>query len=317
MAHPFEVGKMYRNRIGEYTVTAIDGDKMTIRYTNGSTLVTSAAIQSRIWENIQFEDQAAREEEKQRLAQEARLAARKRAARPAAPSEGAARPRGRFAGFQESDFQPKARGIAWSSRVAMGKIMATELNRRTGETFGKWLVPLQPELHIARSDQYDPEAGSRNAAFFVAISEQGVTYGFRVGKPDGRAEPAWSWTIVLASLAADNQLRKTVESIMQSRQLSLDVYAMEVSYGQVAHVTLSETGFLWERETDQQAVSREMGWDDLVGYLQEVGAEARVDLYLRSSLSSEDAVNAGAAISRDMVATFVALMPLYEASIRD
>ena len=317
MAHPFEVGKMYRNRIGEYTVTAIDGDKMTIRYANGSTLVTGAAIQARIWENIQFEEQAAREEEKQRLAQEARLAARKRAARPAAPAAGTAKPRGRFAGFQESDFQPKARGIAWSSRVALGKIMATELNRRTGETFDKWLVPLLPELHVARPGLYDPEVGNRNAGFFVAISEQGVTYGFRVGKPDSRAEPAWPWPTLLAALAADKQLRKTVESVMKAKDLSLDVYAMEVSYGQVAHVTLSGVGFLWERETDQQAISREMDWDELIGYLQEVGAEARVDLYLRNSLSSEAAVNAGAAISRDMVATFVALMPLYEASIRD
>ncbi len=315
MAHPFEVGKMYRNRNSEYTVVAIDGDKMTIRYTSGSTLVTGAAIQSRIWENIQFEEQAAREEEKQRLAQEARLAARKRASRPAAPAESKAKPRGRFAGFQESDFKPKARGIAWSSRVALGKIMATELNRRTGETFGKWLVPLLPELHIARPEQYDPEVGTRNAAFFVAINEQGATYGFRVGKPDGRAEPAWPWSTLLAALAADKQLHKTVESVMQARGLSLDVYAMEVSYGQVAHITLSGTGFLWERETNQQVISREMDWDELVKYLQEVGAEARVDLYLRNSLSNEEAVNAGAAISRDMVATFVALMPLYEASI--
>jgi hypothetical protein len=315
VAHPFEVGKNYRNRNSEYTVVALDGDKMTIRYTNGSTLATSAAIQSRIWENIQFEEQALREEEKQRLAQEARLAARKRATRPAAPAEGTAKPRGRFAGFQESDFQPKARGIAWSSRVAFGKIMANELNRRTGETFGKWLVPLQPELHIARPEQYDPEVGNRNAAFFVAISEQGVTCGFRVGKPDGRAEPAWPWTTVLASLVTDKQLRTTVESVMKARDLSLDVYAMEVSYGQVAHITLSGTGFLLERETDQQVISREMDWDELVGYLQEVGAEARVDLYLRNSLSNVEAVNAGAVISRDMVATFVALMPLYEASI--
>jgi hypothetical protein len=317
VAYPFEVGKNYRNRIGEYTVVAIDGDKMTIRYTSGSTLATSAAIQSRIWENIQFEEQALREEEKQRLAQEARLAARKRAARPAAPAEGTAKPRGRFAGFQESDFQPKARGIAWSGRVALGKIMAGELSRRTGETFGKWLVPLQPELHIARPERYDPEAGNRNSAFFAAISEKGVTYGFCVGKPDGRAEAAWPWTTMLAALVADKQLRTTIESVMKARNLSLDVYAMEVSYGQVAHVTLSGTGFLWERETDQQMINREMDWDELVGYLQEVGAEARVDLYLRSSRSSEEAVSAGAAISRDMVATFVALMPAYGASIGD
>jgi len=122
---------------------------------------------------------------------------------------------------------------------------------------------------------------------------------------------------MLAALVADKQLRTTIESVMKARNLSLDVYAMEVSYGQVANVTLSGAGFLWERETDQQMINREMDWDELVGYLQEVGAEARVDLYLRSSLSSEEAVNAGAAISRDMVATFVALMPAYGASIGD
>ena len=315
MAHAFEVGKMYRNRIGEYTVVAIDGEKMTIRYTNGSTLATSALIQARIWENIQFEEQAAREEEKQRLAQEARLAARKRATRPAAPAEKTTKPRGRFAGFQEGDFQPKARGIAWSSRVALGKIMANDLNRRTGETFGKWLVPLQPELHIARPEQYDPEVGNRNAAFFVAMNEQGVTYGFSVGKPDGRADPAWSWTNLLAGLAADKELQKTVVSVMKGHDLSLDVYAMEVSYGQVAHITLSGNGFLWERETDQQAISREMDWEELLGYLQEVGADARVDLYVRNRLTKEEAVAAGATIARDMVAIFVALMPIYAASI--
>jgi hypothetical protein len=315
VAYLFEVGKMYRNRAGEYTVMAIAGEKMTIRYASGSTIVTSAAIQARIWENIQFEDQAAREEERQRLAQEARLAARKRAVRPAAPTKGVAKARGRFSGFRETDFQPKARGIAWSSRVALGGVLFNELSRRTGETFGKWLVPLQPELHIARSEHYNPEVGNRNAAFFVAISEKGVTYGFRVGKPDGKVEPAWPWSTVLAALAADKQLRKTVESVMRARELCLDVYAMEVSYGPVAHVTLAESGFLWECEANQQALRREMNWDELVEYLRTVAPDARADLYVRNSLSNEEAVRAGAAISRDMVATFVALLPLYEASI--
>ena len=77
MLHPFEAGKTYRNRDGEYVVTSIDGDLMEIRYTEGGPLSTKVRIQGRIWENIQFEERMVREEERQRLAQEERLAARK------------------------------------------------------------------------------------------------------------------------------------------------------------------------------------------------------------------------------------------------
>jgi hypothetical protein len=313
VAHLFEVGKNYRNRAGEYTVLAVDGEKMTIRYVSGSTLVTSVAIQGRIWENIQFEEQSAREEERVRLAQEARLAARKRVARPAAP----AKPRGRFAGFQETDFQPKARGIAWSSRVAMGNVLARELTKRAGQAFGKWLVPLLPELHVARAEHYDPKTVNRNAAFFVAINEKSVNYGFRVAKPDGRVDPDWPWSTVLTALSTDSRLRKTVESVMKDRGLSLDVYAMDVSYGQVAHVTLADSGFVCQQEISQQSTSREMSWDELIGYLREVAPEARAELYLRHSLSNEEAIAGGAIISRDIVSIFGALLSLYEASAGD
>jgi hypothetical protein len=85
MSHPFEVGKDYRNRSGQYVVQAIEGDWMKIRYTSGSTLETRISIQARIWENIQFEEQMARDEERVRLAREARLEARKRTSRARRP----------------------------------------------------------------------------------------------------------------------------------------------------------------------------------------------------------------------------------------
>src|SRR5512136_2124245 len=108
MAHPFEVGKTYRNRAGEYIVQALDGDRMTIRYQDGRSLITSAQMQARIWENIQFERQMARAEERQRQALEARKTTRQRTARVKQ-----ARPKIRFDGFEAADFEPKKRGIAW------------------------------------------------------------------------------------------------------------------------------------------------------------------------------------------------------------
>lgn len=315
---------MYRNRAGEYTVMAVDGDKLTIRYVSGTTITTSVSIQARIWENIQYEEQAAREEERVRLAQEARLASRKRATKPA-PAPAAEKPaapprtRGRFGGFLETDFQPKARGIAWPGRVALGGALANELSGRTGRVFGKWLVPLLPEVHIARPEYYDPDVGGRNAAFFVSVSEKGAAYGFRVGKLDGRVEASWPWSVLIATLAGDADLRGTVESVMSNRGLSMDVYAMEVSYGPVAHITLSRSGssFMWERETSAETMRREMSWDDLLEYLQTVSANARTDLYVRNTLSKEDAVSAGPGIARDVLAALTALLPVYDACLEE
>ena len=52
-SHPFEVGKQYRNRDGEYQVVSIDEPNMVIRYRDGYVIESSIVLQARIWENIQ------------------------------------------------------------------------------------------------------------------------------------------------------------------------------------------------------------------------------------------------------------------------
>ncbi len=54
----FEVNGVYRNRIGEYTVLAVDGRRMTVRYNDGSEAELNINIQARIWENIVAEQEA-------------------------------------------------------------------------------------------------------------------------------------------------------------------------------------------------------------------------------------------------------------------
>lgn len=58
MGAMFEVNGVYRNRIGEYTVLAINGPRMTVRYADGSEAELNVAIQERIWENILAEQEA-------------------------------------------------------------------------------------------------------------------------------------------------------------------------------------------------------------------------------------------------------------------
>lgn len=54
----FELNGVYRNRIGEYTVLALKGQRMTVRYTDGTEAELNVGIQARIWENIAAEQEA-------------------------------------------------------------------------------------------------------------------------------------------------------------------------------------------------------------------------------------------------------------------
>lgn len=54
----FEPNGVYRNRTGEYTVLAVNGPRMTVRYTDGSEAELNVNIQERIWENIVAEQEA-------------------------------------------------------------------------------------------------------------------------------------------------------------------------------------------------------------------------------------------------------------------
>ena len=54
----FEVSGEYANRKGSYTVLAIDGPIMSVRYADGSHADLKINIQERIWENIQAEQEA-------------------------------------------------------------------------------------------------------------------------------------------------------------------------------------------------------------------------------------------------------------------
>lgn len=306
MPHLFEVGKTYRNRAGEYTVLSVDGDQMKIRYVNGGTLMTDVNLQGRIWENIQFEEQASRAEERRRLALEARLAARVKT------REAKARPA--FGGFREEDFQPKKRGVAWANRRALGRLLAYEMSQRTRQAFDQWLIPHQAAVHIARKDHYVADTPGCNAAFYVSVNEHGAAYGFYLGKPDGRIQSVWPWPVFIAALDVDKTVQDAMWAAMEAHHLSLDVHAMQISYGLVGRFTVQGTGFLWQQETTQQGVSQPMDWDELVETLQTVAPDKRCELYLGKHLSAEDALKEGAEIASEIASIFQALLPVYEAS---
>lgn len=52
LAHPFIVGERYTDRRGDYVVTKIDGDRMTIEYDNGTKATHDIRIKAQIYKNI-------------------------------------------------------------------------------------------------------------------------------------------------------------------------------------------------------------------------------------------------------------------------
>lgn len=309
MSHPFEVGKTYRNRSGEYVVKEIEGERMTIRYTDGRTLATNVRIQARIWENIQFEKQMAMAEERRLQAQEARREVRQRKAR--AKRE---RAKPTFDGFEQSDFEPKKRGIAWSGRKELGRVLAYDLAQRTDEAFEYQIVPRRSKVHVARKGQYDKAERETNAAFFVSVDEEGVSYGFRVGKPGGKVQADWPWTVLVARLIDSEEVRGALHSVLNEHSLSLDVYALEMSYGQVGRITSQGDEFLWRHEDAEQEVTRPMNGEEVAGYLQTAAPEKQCDLYVRKSLAAEAALKRGTEVASEIATVFKALLPLYDAS---
>jgi hypothetical protein len=310
MAHPFEVGKTYRNRAGEYVVQALDGDRMTIRYQDGRTLVTSAQMQARIWENIQFERQMARAEERQRQALEARKTTRQRTAQVKQT-----RPKLAFGGFENSDFEVKTRGVAWSSRRELGRVLAKELSERTKATFDHWAAPRQSRVHVARKGSYDPEAREANASLYVAVNEKGVTYGFRVGRLPGKEEGDWPWARLVNALAGDEQVQPMLHSMQDTHHLRLDVYAMEVSYGLVAQITTQGKAFLWQHKDAEQEVQQTMSGPELAAYLRALAPGKRCGLYVRKRISPQAAQQAGANVAKEIITVLEALVPLYDVSV--
>lgn len=317
MGTPFEVGKSYRNRAGEYVVVAIDGDKMTIRYTNGAILETTVPLQARIWDNIQIENQQAREDERQRLAQEARLSARQNSARARQ-----AKSAPKFDGFQESDFEAAERGIAWSTRKELGKVLVYELGRRTGRSLASWVVPRHAALHLARTDAYDPSARDSAAALYVAVDPLGADYGLCVTKPEGEAQAGGPWARLVDALHEDEPVRQGLQAAMEAHGLGIrvEMHPAEVAPAagrqavQVEWIKAQGDQLLRYDEKDGPEMGQALGWGHLAAHLRVLGADRPCSLYAGKQVSPGEALQAGSGVSAQIVAVLEALMPLYETS---
>jgi hypothetical protein len=150
----------------------------------------------------------------------------------------------------------------------------------------------------------------------VSAHEAGLDYGLCVGKPAGRVKVAWHWSGLLKALAESEPVRQALHSAMETHNLALDLYAMQVSYGQVARITAEGKQFMARQEDEGQEITRSLDGEDLAGYLKDLLPSTKpCDLYLYGRLSPREAQDAGAEIKNGLLKVLESLMPLYYASI--
>lgn len=197
----------------------------------------------------------------------------------------------------------------------MRRVLAYELTQSVDGTFGHWIVPRRSKLQVALQDKYDTENREINAAFLIAADEEGLSYGFNVGKSAGRSKAAWPWRALVDRLVNTKTLIKTLQEVLGQNDLQIDVWAMKTSYRQVARITAEGEGFLWEHEDAKQEVSRQMNGEELAEYLKSVTPTKRCELHVRKRIPAKKAQAAGPKISAEILEVIEALMPVYDASV--
>jgi hypothetical protein len=303
MDHPFEVGKMYRNRRGEYSVVAIQEPLMLIRYSDGTTLRTRVDLLARIWANIQFEAAAEREEE--------RLAASREVRRRGGGARRAVIQGRKAEALREADFQAGVSGTTWRARTHLGGLLAQGLSLATPYEFQSYAVYRQAWAQVALPDHYDVKYKRRQAKFVFGLDAGQVTYGFYIERNDGPMDEGWHWPRMVRILEVDGALQAELQVAMRMQALEWRMVAHARSEP-LAVVTATVDALQWARSVDD--VPEPLSWAEFAAWLGALDPEIWWNLWLVTGLPKADALDAGLAIADSAVAVFRALLPLYEAS---
>jgi hypothetical protein len=297
MEHPFEVGKLYRNRKGEYEVVSLDGPRMVIRYADGSVLQTRVDLQARIWRNIQTEARV--ERETQRAQAQKRL--KRRGARRGLD----------FQGLGDHDFQKGVAGTSWRARTSFGGRLAERMTSSTAHFFQSWAIYRKAEVHIAQPVHYNSREKAKVAKFVFDLYEKGSWYGFLIEKNNGPMDSTWHWPNMIEALSSGARLQEEIEQAMRAHDLRWQLYVWGDG-SLVEQIRAAEEGLM--REVPAQQEREESTWTDFVDDLRSLDAEVWHSLLLLVNMSKEKALAAGPGLVDPVAEVLKSLLPLYEAS---
>jgi hypothetical protein len=282
----FKVDEQYENEKGVFTVVSIHRDEMVIRWENGEEIRTGIALQHRIAERRQWEEQ-------QRLA--AAEAARK-------PSRKSAK-KTVFTGLAPTDFKKSASGTTWRSRNQLGAAVAQKIVT-TRLKLNSWAFGNKPEMHVQDTKHHNQGEADYQAKFFVRVDQQALHYGFRVARPESKDAAPSDWSRFYEWLAQPEN-EQTLRTIAIENNLAVSNLASPSS----ATLIASEDGWRIDASTPQSDQAT------LNGYINDTPEPKPLDLALAASMAKDDVVACGPDIATTIAQLFTKIVPLYLAAV--
>lgn len=300
MNHPFQVSKVYQNRLGHYEVVSFNGqDEMIIRYLDsGEERVVSIEAQARIWQNMSWEEQARAQEQE---AIEARF------------QQGYGED---FTGLVDSDFKNNTEGTTWRSRRGLAGSVAQYLSADTPYTFVSWAIYRWPVAFLTHRADYEMaayEMGSRKAKFTVELDENNLYYGLYLERSDEQMDKTWDWTRLLPPLQESQVLQEVIMKAELESGLRFigrayqgeDTFHFADGPGKGARA-------LWPEETPTNLSVAER-----LGRLAQIPQGHWVEIYIMGTMAKDDAVAEGVQIAQQIAADMRILLPLYTAATQE
>lgn len=283
MPHPFQVGGTYRNRAGSYEVIAIQGDEMTIRYRDGTTIESPISAQERIWENIQIDE-------------EAEMSGTSAAVKHSQPATSTTATR--FNGFTADDFGT-LEGSKWRSQKALGGVLSQHLRTQTGQPFKSWAVRRRLELHLAREDKYDFNRPLPCAKLFV-YSHHNLAFGFYIETPDESDRHRFpgkfrDWDSFKTKLGNRATMQTILLEPMSNHGLTLIDYYRQESGGALGCKFQFIDGALHWWRPDSPSWSQ-ISVDVMFQRIARLPEDEYVNLHLYTVMPKEEAINLGPAV---------------------
>lgn len=284
----FEVDGQYENEKGVFTVLSIKNGKMEIQWEDGEKIHTEIDLQRGIQIRRQMEEYYAEAE----AALKARKAARAAGGRNA-----------RFDGLQPDDFKETAARTRWRGREQLGGAVSQHLPRDI-HAFQSWAVAQRPEVHWQDTAHRKRSGDGFDAAFFVRLDKQTLTYGFRVARPATEEAAPKDWQSAAAWLKEDRN-QQILLTIASENDLVMTLRGQ------------ADVQLLQAQESNWQEVgkSAKISAGRPAKLMTADSSSALITVEIFGSMAKEAALERKKDVAKDIAALFERLMPLYRGAL--
>lgn len=208
------------------------------------------------------------------------------------------------AGLKLTDFRTNIEGTTWRRESTLAGFLAQTMRDKTGRGFVHHSVYRRQEVLFGEPPRFErhntDKFNFRPAKFFILLNDIEARYGFYIEKPNHSRGTAWEWDNFIEAIDS-TEVRIAVDRASAAHSLR---WKVEESYGQG----------LRQRATWHVFAGPE-SWKQVSGALKAASSDNSrwLDVYLETRISPEESVAAGAQIAEPITATYLALLPLYDA----